>query len=985
MIWNSVTIMTVTDIAIIGTVGYALKFLFTSWRRTNDAALRTGFFAIIAGLGVIASFHAIDLIVRHLLPAVLESEAQLGADLLLATYWLITLTCVGSIVFGLTRLGRTIFTRFEELALSERRLSDYTAAGSDWLWEFDETYTFTYFSEPFTAFIGSSVWDAFDKDDSEIRESLAKRQPFKGLLSVHEQDGAPRWISSGAVPIFDSKGEFRGYRGVSTNITETKLAMAALKESELQFRHLVEGSLQGISISDGEKRLFVNQPFADMLGYDSPEEALAQLPYPQPFIGTDKEESRARVLDRIKNGGQGKPFEARMTRTDGTAIDVLIMDKAIEWRGKPAVLATLIDITERINAEQALRASEENFRRIVELSDQGFCIHDGIKPVFANSAAARIFGYESMEELLAIPNLASLIPDYELQHPNESNSERRSNERVPDTYELEGVKKDGTIFWIQFSAQKVAWEGQDLAGFTVTDISERKHREQALLESHKLLQSLIDGMPEFVALKNANDEYLFVNRVFEQWYDVPRSQVIGTTLRAVHSSHVAASFTALEKEAIEKRAPQSVERESTWPDGIVRRTIDTRFPVFDESGNIVARGTIARDVTELRRTESNLRQSQKMLAIGQLTGGIAHDFNNMLAVIRGNLELAAMTLDADHPATRYLEPAMTASDRGATLTQRLLSFARKQPLRVCTVDLRDLVVDLQDMLRRTLGETIDVEVLNPTELWFADIDPAQLEQALLNLALNARDAMPHGGKLTIQTANACVDEEYAQENSIAPGHYVVLTVSDTGCGLPPGTEEQIFEPFFTTKDVGQGTGLGLSMVWGFVKQSLGHVAVHSVPNQGTTFRLYLPRSPKTVEVEISQQPPPSARARTDEVILLVEDEDSLRDVIGSMVIENGYQLLCACDAESALATIDNASRVDLILTDVVLPRGLSGPDLAAKVVQNKPETKVLYMSGYTDRVLLPNGELDQSVELLQKPFAMDSLVARMRKVLDQVS
>ena len=219
-----------------------------------------------------------------------------------------------------------------------------------------------------------------------------------------------------------------------------------------------------------------------------------------------------------------------------------------------------------------------------------------------------------------------------------------------------------------------------------------------------------------------------------------------------------------------------------------------------------------------------------------------------------------MTLDAGHPATRYLEPAMTASDRGATLTQRLLSFARKQPLRVSTVDLCDLVMNLQDMLRRTLGETIDVEVLNPIELWFADIDPAQLEQALLNLALNARDAMPHGGKLTIQMANACVDEEYAQENSIAPGHYVVLTVSDTGCGLPPGTEEQIFQPFFTTKDVGQGRGLGLSMVWGFVKQSLGHVAVHSVPNQGTTFRLYLPRSPKTVEIETSQQPPPSARA-----------------------------------------------------------------------------------------------------------------------------
>ncbi|MCZ6853863.1 MAG: PAS domain S-box protein, partial [Gammaproteobacteria bacterium] len=647
MIWNSTAIMAITDIAIIGAVGYALKFLYTSWRRASDPTLRTGFYAIIAGLGTIASFHAIDLIFIRLLPAALVADFQISQDTQLTTYWLFTLTCVGSVVFGLTRLGRTIFAKFEQLAVSERRLSDYAAAGSDWLWEFNENYTFTYFSEPYTAFIGTSVWDAFEQDNDEIRAAVAKHQPFKGFLSVHQQDGEPRWISSGAVPIFDSRSEFRGYRGVSTNITQTQLAMTALQESESQFRHLVEVSLQGISISDGEKRLFVNQAYADILGYSSPQEVLEQLPYPPPFI--ERANLRTRVEDQLQKRVQGKPFEAEMVRKDGSAIHVLILGKAIEWRGKPAVIATIVDITERINAEEALRASEENFRRIVKLSDQGFCIHDGVKPVFANSAAARIFGFENAKELLAIANLAPLMPEYELQHPSENNCARRDNGRAPDTRELEGVKKDGTNFWMQLSAQKVVWEGRPLTGVTVTDISERKHREQALLASHKLLQSLIDGMPEFVALKNAKDEYLFVNRVFEQWYNVSRNQAIGTTLAAYHPEQVAASLTALENDAIEKRAPQSTECETTWPDGNLRRTIDTRFPVFDESGKIVARGMIARDVTELRRTESNLRQSQKMLAIGQLTGGIAHDFNNMLAVIRGNLELAAMTVAADHP------------------------------------------------------------------------------------------------------------------------------------------------------------------------------------------------------------------------------------------------------------------------------------------------------------------------------------------------
>jgi nitrogen-specific signal transduction histidine kinase/CheY-like chemotaxis protein len=388
--------------------------------------------------------------------------------------------------------------------------------------------------------------------------------------------------------------------------------------------------------------------------------------------------------------------------------------------------------------------------------------------------------------------------------------------------------------------------------------------------------------------------------------------------------------------------------------------------------------TLATDITEHKVVEERLRQAQKMEAVGQLTGGVAHDFNNLLAVILGNIELVADRLGTDDKQVRAIVHAAT---RGAELTQRLLSFSRQQALRPETVDLNACVTGMTDMLRRTLGETIEIEPIIASGLSISEVDPGQLENALLNLAVNARDAMPKGGRLTIETANIELDHDYAAAlGDVTPGHYVRLSVTDTGIGIPPEIIEHVFEPFFTTKEVGEGSGLGLSMVYGFVKQSGGHVTISSEPGCGTTVQLYLPQAEVPVQ-PAGQEPVMGDTEARGETVLVVEDDPDVRSLVISLLQRFGYNVLEAGDGAEALAALQDYSRIDLLLSDVVLPGGVSGSDLAEQVTDRYPGIKVLFMSGYPDA---PHrrGPLVENTELLGKPFGKRDLAQKVRAVLN---
>ncbi|MDZ4111964.1 MAG: ATP-binding protein [Brevundimonas sp.] len=407
------------------------------------------------------------------------------------------------------------------------------------------------------------------------------------------------------------------------------------------------------------------------------------------------------------------------------------------------------------------------------------------------------------------------------------------------------------------------------------------------------------------------------------------------------------------------------------------------------NGELEAR--VAQEVAERMKAEAALRQTQKMEAIGQLTGGVAHDINNLLTVVMGGLEAIQKHIVLIEPSTpaQRIERAATLSMQGAqkaaTLTKRLLAFARRQPLDPKPIDAGKLVTGLAELLQRTLGEAVRLETVNGAGLWQTAADPGELENALLNLAINARDAMPDGGRLTIETSNASLDEAYVETitEPVSAGQYVLIAVSDTGCGIPEEVLTQVFEPFFTTKDVGKGTGLGLSQVYGFVRQSSGHIKVYSEVGEGTTVKIYLPRlnAPARTESPDGGVDLESLHGGT-ETILVVEDHDDLRAFSVGVLSELGYRVLGAASGKEAIHLL-RSERIDLLFTDVVLPEGMNGRRVADDALAIQPGLKVLFTTGYTANAIVHNGRLDVGVQLLSKPFSATALGLRVRKLLDQ--
>jgi PAS domain S-box-containing protein len=546
------------------------------------------------------------------------------------------------------------------------------------------------------------------------------------------------------------------------------------------------------------------------------------------------------------------------------------------------------------------------------------------------------------------------------------------------------VRPDGRIVHVRGVAEIEYIDGDPVFSGVVQDIS-AEVETQARLESAATMQRIADAAAKLGGWRVNLDENIVrwseeTARIHERPEQLRPSVAEAMTFYAPeHQERIRQAFNACVTEgkpfdeALQIIKARSGER--AWVRAIGE-------PIWRDGKIIGAQGAF-QDITEQRELIERLNQSQKMESLGQLTGGIAHDFNNLLTVILGNSELLKEANDLPPHLRIFADMIANAASRGSELTNRLLAFARRQALEPRLVDVNKLVASMENLLRRTFAEDIDIELVRGGGVWNTEVDPSQLESALLNLAINARDAMPHGGKLTIETANARLDDQYAADHhEVAPGQYVVISVSDTGSGMPPNVAARAFDPFFTTKPAGKGSGLGLSMVYGFVKQSGGHAKIYSEAGEGTTIRLYFPRAVSAAKAE-ALPTPPQETPMGSEHILVVEDDELVRAHVINLVQSLGYRVTSAASGQQALDILASRQDIDLLFTDIIMPGGVNGRQLADQARVIYPGLKVLYTSGYTENAIVHHGRLDPGVHLLGKPYRRNELANKLRKVLEE--
>jgi len=748
------------------------------------------------------------------------------------------------------------------------------------------------------------------------------------------------------------------------------------KGRNLEYQGLLEAGPDAILVVDVSRKIVLVNVQAEILfGYGRKE----LIGCPADILVS--EHSRRRYAEQyfpFQAAGRENPSVVGLDlfglRKDGSEFPAEIRLSPLDTKDRVLIISAIRDISGRRRTEEDLR----RFASIVMCSDDAI-IGKTLEGIITswNAAAERMYGYLA-SEVIGKP-VSMLVP---INHPDEIPEilECLKRGEIVDHFETIRIRKSGEEFPIEITISPIRDAMERITGASIIgrDISERKRREQDLAR----LAAVVESSDDAIIGRLLDGTVTNWNTAAQRIYGYSASEIVGKPTSVLfspaHLAEIAEMLEKIKRGEIVKRSDAIRMRH----DGNELHVALTHTPIKNTEGRVIGISTVARDITESKRLEQQLRKVQKMESIGLLAGGIAHDINNLLSVILGYSEILLESIPHDSKMHSQCEEIKKAGDRAASLTGQLLAFSRQQALAPKILNLNEVVAETEKMLRRLIGENIDVRTtLDPT-LGNVKADPGQIGQVIMNLVVNARDAMPEGGKLVIETSNAVLDDEAAVRHPpLSAGRYILLTVSDSGIGMDEETQTHIFEPFFTTKEIGKGTGLGLSTVYGVVKQSGGTVWVYSELGHGSVFKIYLPR---VDEATLQSLPTELAThlSRGTETILLVEDEDSVRKLTQSLLEDAGYKVIEARSGDEALeVTARNSGPIHLLLSDIVMP-GMNGPDLGERLAVTNPEMKILYMSGYTSTFANYNKLIDRCVKLIQKPFSRPTLLRTLREVLE---
>ncbi|MGA7616503.1 MAG: PAS domain S-box protein [Thermoanaerobaculia bacterium] len=809
--------------------------------------------------------------------------------------------------------------------------------------------------------------DAYRADDREVIESGRARNLIEEPQTT--PTGETITLLTSKTPLRSSDGEIIGLLGTYMDITERKRTEDSLN----LFRNLVEHSSDAIEVLDPESGRFLdfNEQACKALGYSR--EELMSLNRGDVDVGDGDSDT---VMAELAQTGVAQ-FETSRRRKDGSTFPVEVSLKLVHLDRDYAV-AAVRDISERREAEDALVTSETRYRRLFEAARDGVLIvdYESGMIVDVNPYLVQLMGFTRDDFLQKKLWDLGFLKDVLANEANFAELKRKGYVRYEDLA-LESF--DGRRNDVEFISNVYLVNGDPVIQCNVRDITERTRSEKA----HALLATAVEQAGEAIVITDSTGEILYVNPAFETATGYTREETIGRNPRFLKSGKQDDEFYHTMWSTLLGGQIWTGRMINKRKDGTLFEEEGTISPVRDAAGRIVNYVAVKRDITEETALAQQLFHAQKMEAIGLLAGGVAHDFNNILGVIVNYGELVRKQLPDGAPGKAGLDQILKAAWRASTLTRQFMAIGRKLPLEPKVLDLNMIVTEMETMLRRTIREDIAFTTHLAPDLGSVRADPAQIEQILMNLVFNARDAMPVGGCITIETRNADPESEYvANRPHTQPGPQIVLTVSDDGAGMDEETQARIFEPFYTTKEKGKGTGLGLSTVYGIVKQSGGAIWVYSELGLGTTFRIYLPRvdhSPtQTTEGKVGPLP------RGTETVLLVEDEASLRESMREALAASGYSVIVARDGTEAVRLADaHSGAIEIMVTDVVMP-GMSGPTVATVVERTRPGTKVLFVSGYSEASTAMTDMEGAGRAFLGKPLSLETLIRRVRELLDEV-